>query len=480
MPLEPRHEKITCALLDLMETNRASSRGVTAQHRENERQAVCWIIEALFQAWQHIPPLPLALPLKHRFYDPSNPFRVPLSQSSVIRVIEVSELRGWMRVVRGDNLRHEITRIWPLGPMLREFRSGQSQWCKFQAIPAESLVVMTTNRETGAKRPIELSEHQSVALWRENLSNINSFLREQCIFLDLPDSEIRKLGRRKSTKGSIWFANVELRRIFNGKRLDYGGRFYGGWWQNVPSALRRYIRINSDPISEVDFSAMAIRCLYARHGLIPPDDPYDIGCNYTNSDDPRRSVVKLYFNAALNDFRKRFRLSKDKLNLLGEKSIKTLKERVLKHHPILEQWLHSGVGLELQFLESQIAEHVMLSLLEKNVVCLPIHDSFIVAAKDETLLKQAMEVAFQHLTGKRAHLKSEPGSLTEGMWFLPKQKDQSEEKILAAWSHHMDERYSIAMNYFLSWCVATKSQEQIDQIFHAANAWFHDQYGQIN
>ena len=90
---------------------------------------------------------------------------------------------------------------------------------------------MTINRKTGAKRPTELSEHQYVALWHENLSNINSFLREQCIFLDLPDSEIRKLGRCKSTKGSIWFANVELRRIFNGERLDYGGRFYGSWWQ---------------------------------------------------------------------------------------------------------------------------------------------------------------------------------------------------------------------------------------------------------
>jgi hypothetical protein len=474
MPLELRHEETTNALLDLIETNRASSRGVTAQHRENERQAVCWIIEALFQAWQHVPTLSLALPLKHEFYDTSNPFRVPLSHRAVNRVIKVAELHGWIRLVRGNNIRQEVTLIKPWGPMLRAFRSEQSQWCKFPATPAESLVVMTINRETGAKRQVEISEHQSVSQWRENLSNINSFLREQCIFLDMPDDEITKLGRRNSSKGSIWFANVELRRIFNGERLDYGGRFYGGWWQNVPSALRRHISINGDPIFEADFSAMAIRCLYARHGLLPPDDPYDVGYKFTDSDDPRRGLIKRYFNAALNDLRKRFRLSADELNLLAEKSMRSLKDRVLKHHPILEQWLHSGVGLELQFLESQIAERVMLSLIEHNITCLPIHDSFIVAARNKESLTHAMHAAFQHFTGKQAHLKSEPGSLTEGMWFLPEQEDQSEEEILAAWSHHTDKRHSTSMNYFLSWYTATNSPEQIDQIFHAAVTRFQD------
>ena len=32
-----------------------------------------------------------------------------------------------------------------------------------------------------------------------------------------------------------------LVRIFSNGRFDQGGRFYRGWWENVPSEYRRYI-----------------------------------------------------------------------------------------------------------------------------------------------------------------------------------------------------------------------------------------------
>ncbi len=479
-PLEPRHEELTLSLLDLLEANRTSSRGVTAQHRENERQAVSWLIEALFQALQHIPALPLALPLKHEFYKPSYPHPVPLSYSAVNKVISIAESHGWIRVVRGSRMSGEVTRIWPAGPLLNALRSENSQWCLFSAMPKESLVSMTVNKVTGAKRTVELSEHHSIAQWREDLVSINAFLREQCILLDMPNEALKRLGRRKKLKERFWFARVELRRIFTNESFDYGGRFYGGWWQNVPSSTRDFIQINGEPTSEVDFSAMSIRCLYARQGLNPPDDPYDVGYEFKNSNEPRRRIVKRFFKAVLNDSTKRFQLSKSVLTILGEENMKSLKQRILFYHPILEQWLHSGVGVELQFLDSEIAKQVVLSLLRKDVVCLPIHDSFVVTKSNKLLLDEAMHQAFKLLTGQRAHTKSESEYAKEGMWLLPESRDQTEEAILDAWTSHTEERYSIAMNYLISWHMATQSPEQINANFHAATTWFNTRYHQSN
>ena len=45
-------------------------------------------------------------------------------------------------------------------------------------------------------------------------------------------------------------------------------------------------------------------------------------------------------------------------------------------HPLIERELSSGIGLKTQYIDSQIAEAVMLELLEQDVVVLPVHDLF--------------------------------------------------------------------------------------------------------
>ena len=62
----------------------------------------------------------------------------------------------------------------------------------------------------------------------------------------------------------------------------------------------------------------------------------------------------------------------------------------------------TGIGLEAQFMDSQIAEGVMnrlMSFMEEPVVVLPIHDSFIVRVGDQWILETAMKDVFKELTG---------------------------------------------------------------------------------
>lgn len=62
-------------------------------------------------------------------------------------------------------------------------------------------------------------------------------------------------------------------------------------------------------------------------------------------------------------------------------------------HPFLHD--KEGVGLQLQYLDSQIAEYVMLDLLKEGITCLPVHDSFIVDRRFVNKLQDAMNRGYQ-------------------------------------------------------------------------------------
>ena len=54
-----------------------------------------------------------------------------------------------------------------------------------------------------------------------------------------------------------------------------------------------------------------------------------------------------------------------------------LMRRIEEVHAPIKHHLRTDAGLRMQFIDSEIAERVMLKLMARNSVCLPIHDSFI-------------------------------------------------------------------------------------------------------
>ena len=61
--------------------------------------------------------------------------------------------------------------------------------------------------------------------------------------------------------------------------------------------------------------------------------------------------------------------------------------------------LADGIGLESQFVDSQIAESVMLKMFKDGVVCLPIHDSFLVPSGYHQILSSVMKDTFREING---------------------------------------------------------------------------------
>lgn len=432
-------------------------RGITQDIALQEQQAARWLLEAFCQAAGHLPPVPLALSRSRAAYISTARQRVPFAYNVVTRVLDAFRAFGWIEEITGAEGRG-VTRLFPRGELLVYSRTMGRHWSRRQPPPADSLLVVGERvHQDKVRRFMVDGEGAEVAAWRDNLAAINHFLTEQCIHLRATDEQLCELevelGRRD--KGGrprlIDFGRVTMRRIFT-ETLDMGGRFYGGWWQNAPLAARRYIWINEWQGIECDYSGMALRCLYALDGLEPPDDPYDIGLpGYAGRGDSRRYVVKDFINASLNDRKNRHRVSPERLAQIGMTQ-KELVARIEEVHAPIRQHLRSDAGLRMQFIDSRIAESIMLKLMVQGIVCLPIHDSFIVPAPCIRELQVAMECSFEEVTGQKAKLGWTVPTTVAHIGDAPLTREQfGEQSALRSRIADEYERFSVANDYFVSW-----------------------------
>lgn len=95
-----------------------------------------------------------------------------------------------------------------------------------------------------------------------------------------------------------------LYRVFN-EGFTGGGRFYGGWWELIPSEERAKIEINGDPVVELDFSVYHPTLLYLKYASkLPEGDVYVLpvlrGAKSEVDRAELRTVVKKAFLVFLN------------------------------------------------------------------------------------------------------------------------------------------------------------------------------------
>ncbi len=265
-------------------------------------------------------------------------------------------------------------------------------------IAKKDLVVLKDDN----KRVIKCPENAEVKEMRRNLLRVNKLISSADIQLKLPEGcqegLIDSLRDNEDVdvqkEPYINFAAVCMYRVFNNGQLDNGGRFYGGWWQCVPAKkdrpFRRYISINQESVVELDFKAIHPNILYhERVGGVPegfdPYQPYK-GLN--------RDYGKIAWNKLLNAKSRSVQEPEGyDLKVNDGLTWREFLEVIIQHNKPIESALGSGEGIRLQYIDSKVAERVMVNLVSEGVVCLPVHDSFIVQEKYEAMLRSAMEQA---------------------------------------------------------------------------------------
>lgn len=252
-------------------------------------------------------------------------------------------------------------------------------------------------------RKVDYDDTKQTIQMRRNLKRINRVLAKHEIALDVTDGEYTDLLKRLQTKkqrdaeASLPYLDFEakrLYRIFSDSDFERGGRFYRAWWINTPEDYRKRITIDGEPTVELDYSRYHISMAYAELGKPLDFDPYDI--LPTKSSDKLIKITKQAVNALLN--------ASGPINPVDDFREETVGmewsafvDQVMKAHSVMVEnnRFLTGYGLRLHYLDSCIAEAVMLHFAKQKIPCLPVHDSFIVTVDHKDELRDIMQSEYQ-------------------------------------------------------------------------------------
>ena len=457
---------------------RKSSRGASPEKRDSAYRGICIrLISSLYISWSADDMV--SFPVRPAAYKAGRVGAVQLSHEYTQEAYKALKKLKW--ITTKDN-KKDYTRIRASGGLKRTFEDIGIRWMPQELQPRDELVVLRDIKRDKDGKPIRsgrsrkkekyqcaLPETSEVHLWRDNLEYINSELTKHCVSLDLSNINLDALKKELAIKKGdqetykrLYLHRVQLTRIFSRGSLSKGGRFYRGWWQSIPEIHRPHIRIDGKKVIEIDYSGISLRIISAQCGVNLPAgvDPYDIGLpNWQGSKDERRKPLKKVINALIND-------EDGDYKLVGTKGFygvtpRELRKLFQKTHPVVYERLADGIGLESQFVDSQIAESVMLKMFRDGIVCLPIHDSFLVPSGYHQILSSVMKDSFREITGPEISVDLDIVK-TDQLYglkkdeILEKQKSDPEAGILSGsetWDALKNERKKFTYKFIQSWRV---------------------------
>jgi hypothetical protein len=267
------------------------------------------------------------------------------------------------------------------------------------------------------KNDIEYRDTTKIKSMRSDLYEYNNLIRIN--HFDIPGyPKDGAYSRSEKKKIKINHSDKFVRRIFNNGSFKEGGRYYGGWWQQIPKEWRQEIRINNAPTVEIDYSGLHIVILYALEGIdywkTIKKDVYEIA-GYEKSD-RMRNFLKQILLTILNckneaEVCKSIRYSISRANkeelkwvkkalnwkTATDQNIKKLLDDFIAPHKDIQKYFHSGFGVKLQYIDSMMAEMVIQGMMEIGIPVLCIHDSFIVRRYYKKQLEYEMNNAFNSI-----------------------------------------------------------------------------------
>jgi hypothetical protein len=250
-------------------------------------------------------------------------------------------------------------------------------------------------------------------------------------------SEVAELNAHFATHKLEGARHIGWVRKFHGASpdkymLNRGGRLYSQPpmpatnYQNMSQERRLKLRMDGEPVSEIDISASYLTIFYGAHGQrIKTNDAYS---NIIGPDALHRAIVKFWVNASFGnrslitkwsaDLKKAFakRYREDGWIIDPKKyPVRSVREQTIARYPLLGQWgtktapnMPWSYG-HLMFSESRVIISTMLRLArEHNIPSAPVHDSLIVPRSKEVIAYRILDEQFTKNIGVVPKLKLSP------------------------------------------------------------------------
>jgi len=393
-----------------LELRRRSRRGITNNIISDEKKLIKIFFNALYFSYFSIPQEEVSVPLRSKYYSGTK-----IGYKNVKKIVDTLISEKLITIKYGSEYSGKVSRIKPSSKLAKKFDKIGFRWRYYKPTKDDNIIIRSEDKKSN----ITLPNNKQIKEQQNKLHKYNQLLSKHCIALDLDDIQLKKIEveikqqqkRYLSIEPtySLNFSRVHLRRIYSKGKTNLGGRFYGGWWQSLPSIYRPHITIDDYKTVEVDYSTMSLRLLYAKEGKKVPlsRDMYDLGLKGSSEYlKTARKLIKVFINAILNDSKGNFRLNAADYKKL-KLTHKELKVLVNKHHQPIKHHFGTGVGLELMYLDSILAERLMEWFTYNNVILLPIHDSFIIRAGYAFSLQEQMKIEFKRLVAADIKVKSD-------------------------------------------------------------------------
>ena len=296
------------------------------------------------------------------------------------------------------------SRIRAKAKLIKCFKSNNISTAMITHDKDEETIILRKAKDKSSKKnkkkfSVSYKDTDEINKMRSNIEVINALLERTWIDIEISDKEHIKLNERMDKipdKSPIDFTRRKLKRIFNNSSFEDGGRYYQGWWQEISSSYRKYITIEGKRTEEEDFAGIHLRMIYALEGIELGSDDIHLIDGFGNE---YRNQVKraIYIIINAETIESAIYAIKNKLTLPKNKTAIDLFKQLKLRHPKIAKYFATGEGIKLQYIDSQIAEKVMLRLARDNIVALPMHDSFIVRMSHIKRLKQEMIKAYKEV-----------------------------------------------------------------------------------
>lgn len=315
--------------------------------------------------------------------------------------------RRMMRVVESletaELVDHRKTRPSPTPRFSSTLRARPSMMERIPIRHTDELHAITPNQfvrlKNKSKALIAYRPTRETNAWHNDVAAQNLALQAATVSFDAPCWQLDPRGLWRKGKIVLNPVRSQLYRVFN-ENWFQGGRWYGGWWQGLPSKDRQHLHIDGKNTVELDYEYHHARLLAAAFGIeLGNEDPYII-------EGFDRRLIKLAFNIMLNvdagkspvaAVRDKFRREHvPEFALQASKAV----DAITTHHRGFERAWGTGVGRQLQAIDGEMCAVVQRRLRDAGHVALSVHDSFIVIEEIKQLLIDNMVEALEEAKWK--------------------------------------------------------------------------------
>jgi hypothetical protein len=344
---------------------------------------------------------------------------LPFTRGNIFATIELLREQGLIKEERarpGDHLRtQQQSRFWATPRLVELWGNDEAT---FTYDPHELI-----RRKNVDGDLIDYNDSNRTRRWRNDLREYVEALNATDIVLDAPDVAWRSAMVRVSTEDGDEVIIQPFRkagyRVFN-DGWNLGGRFYGPFFQGLPSERRAQLLMNGNPVVEHDHSQLHARLLYAEFGLEVDGDAYTI-----QGHEHRRNLFKIAWQIMINASSRRqgmyalaTKLAEEALRRDGwtksqaKKRAPDIARKFLRNasdilslleerHAAVKDAFYTGAGLRLQRTDSDMCMAVNRKALKEGIVAGSVHDShFTEQGRNADRVKELMDDQLHMVIGR--------------------------------------------------------------------------------